>query len=194
MSARRPGTCPGWGVGGGPGVVPVTRRPGDWRARECGRPGARLGSGLLRTLGTAGLREVCAGPGVPAPDAPGGRGEWEWPGASVSLRPPMEGMSLLARTWTLRRENQRGRTSRLSKAFGDEDLVASRLGLLRVLIEKGKVSSNGNNCSKRDLQMIVGRCGARKKYCLCSFKEDHTSKQSSEVQQFRVISTWSSIV
>ena len=45
---------------------------------------------------------------------------------------------------------------------------APRLGLLRIV---RKVSSN---CSKRGLQMIVGRCGVRRKHRLRSFK-DHTS-------------------
>lgn len=64
---------------------------------NAGVSGARLGLGLRRTPGIAGLLEVCAGPGAPAPDALGGRGEREWPGALLGLRPPSGGDDVLPR-------------------------------------------------------------------------------------------------
>lgn len=67
-----------------------------------GVPGTQLGPGLRLTAGTAGLREVCAGPGAsaPAPDALRGRGEREWLGWGVDfigLGPPNGGEDALPR-------------------------------------------------------------------------------------------------
>lgn len=92
---RLPGECPRGGpspaqcVGGGPGVVPVTPRPGGGRVRDCGCPGGSARPGAAADTGNrgaaGGLRRASRArsrpgrPGRPRREGVAGGLGWPWP-------------------------------------------------------------------------------------------------------------------